>query len=61
MTFANRQSVCGMSIVKDYYKLQKFNVMEIAKSNEPGFQESGALGRVQEKPAGKEQNVSEAE
>ncbi|KAI0956107.1 hypothetical protein AcV7_006601 [Taiwanofungus camphoratus] len=24
------KSVCGMSVVKDYYRLQKFNVMEIA-------------------------------
>ncbi|KAI0779099.1 hypothetical protein BC629DRAFT_1264037, partial [Irpex lacteus] len=26
------KSVCGIGIVRDYYKLQKFNVMEIAKS-----------------------------
>jgi tRNA acetyltransferase TAN1 len=25
------QSICGISIVEGYYKLQKFNVMEIAK------------------------------
>ena len=28
-----------MSIVRDYYKLQKFNVMEIAKTEEPGFKD----------------------
>ena len=44
------QSVCGIGIVKDYYKLQKFNVMEIAKSEEPGFKAGVAgTGRVQEK------------
>ncbi|THG97327.1 hypothetical protein EW026_g4644 [Hermanssonia centrifuga] len=31
------KSTCGMSIVRDYYRLQKFNVMEIAKTEEPGF------------------------
>jgi hypothetical protein len=25
-----QQAVCGMSVVKDYYNLQKFNVMELA-------------------------------
>jgi len=38
------QSVCGVSIVKDYYKSQKFNVMEIAnKKNRAGpVEESGS-------------------
>jgi tRNA acetyltransferase TAN1 len=38
------QSVCGVSIVKDYYKLQKFNVMEIAskKNRADQVQESGS-------------------
>jgi tRNA acetyltransferase TAN1 len=31
------KSVCGIGIVRDYYKLQKFNVMEIAKAEEAGF------------------------
>ena len=31
----NVQSVCGISIVKDYYNLEKFNVMVLAnKTNE---------------------------
>jgi hypothetical protein len=38
------QSVCGVSIVKDYYKLQKFNVMEIAnkKNRSDQVEESGS-------------------
>lgn len=28
------KSVCGMSIVKDYYKLKKFNVVELARQRE---------------------------
>ncbi|KAI0360017.1 hypothetical protein OH77DRAFT_1472008 [Trametes cingulata] len=41
------KSVCGISVVKDYYKLYKFNVMEIA--NAKNLQEGGAEGRVTEK------------
>lgn len=33
------QSTCGIGIVRDYYRLQKFNVMEIAKAEEPGFKQ----------------------
>lgn len=40
------KSVCGISVVKDYYKLQKFNVMEIANSKQ---QESTDEGRVADK------------
>ncbi|KAJ8591740.1 hypothetical protein M405DRAFT_734526 [Rhizopogon salebrosus TDB-379] len=43
------KSVCGMSIVKDYYRFQKFNIMELANAhNEPERFEKGA-GRVQDK------------
>ncbi|GJE88594.1 THUMP domain-containing protein [Phanerochaete sordida] len=35
------KSVCGVSVVRDYYRLQKFNVMEIAKAEEPGFKDDG--------------------
>ncbi|KAI9000624.1 hypothetical protein BD414DRAFT_404751 [Trametes punicea] len=38
------KSVCGISVVKDYYKLQKFNVMEIA--NAKNLREESAEGRV---------------
>lgn len=38
------QSTCGIGIVRDYYRLQKFNVMEIAKAEEPGFKNED--GRV---------------
>lgn len=34
------KSVCGISVVRDYYRLQKFNVMEIAKAEEPGFKDN---------------------
>lgn len=35
------KSVCGISVVKDYYRLQKFNVMELgnAKKEDVDFQE----------------------
>lgn len=26
------QSVCGISLVEDYYRLQKFNIMEISNA-----------------------------
>ncbi|KIP11220.1 hypothetical protein PHLGIDRAFT_18101 [Phlebiopsis gigantea 11061_1 CR5-6] len=39
------KSVCGISVVREYYRLQKFNVMEIAKTEEPGFKEGD--GRMQ--------------
>lgn len=56
------QSVCGIGIVKDYYKLQKFNVMEIAKSEEPGFKAGVAgTGRVQEKTKEKVEEGKEEE
>ncbi|OAX42175.1 hypothetical protein K503DRAFT_847953 [Rhizopogon vinicolor AM-OR11-026] len=43
------KSICGMSIVEDYYRFQKFNVMELANAhNEPERFEKGA-GRVQDK------------
>jgi len=43
------KNICGVSVVKDYYHLQKFNVMEIAseKSGEKRFQEG--VGRVHDK------------
>ncbi|KAG2124121.1 hypothetical protein BD769DRAFT_1359073, partial [Suillus cothurnatus] len=43
------KSTFGMSIVEDYYRFQKFNVMELANArNEPERFEKGA-GRVQDK------------
>lgn len=43
------KSTFGMSIVEDYYRFQKFNVMELANArNEPERFELGA-GRVQDK------------
>lgn len=44
------QSVCGISVVKDYYKLQKFNVMEIA--NAKNLKDENAAGRVSDKEKG---------
>ena len=40
-----------MGVVRDYYRLQKFNVMEIAKTEEPGFKEGE--GRVSKSAGGK--------
>ncbi|OBZ72354.1 Uncharacterized protein C25H2.10c [Grifola frondosa] len=42
------KNTCGISVVKDYYRLQKFNVMEIA--NAKNLEEDGEEGRVTEKP-----------
>jgi tRNA acetyltransferase TAN1 len=39
------QSVCGVSIVKDYYAHQKFNVMEIANTKNTEAK-LGGEGRV---------------
>jgi len=43
------KNVCGISLVQDYYRLQKFNVMEIAneRSSEGQFREGE--GRVRDK------------
>ncbi|KAH9945335.1 uncharacterized protein BXZ73DRAFT_96321 [Epithele typhae] len=41
------KSVCGVSVVKDYYKLQKFNIMEIANAKNLG--DEGAEGRIANK------------
>ncbi|TFK36638.1 hypothetical protein BDQ12DRAFT_653924 [Crucibulum laeve] len=38
------KSVCGVSVVEDYYRLQKFNIMEIANARNSGDQ--SAEGRV---------------
>ncbi|EPQ52634.1 hypothetical protein GLOTRDRAFT_79752 [Gloeophyllum trabeum ATCC 11539] len=40
------KSVCGMSVVKDYYRLQKFNVMEIANTKQEGADFTEGEGRV---------------
>ena len=39
--------MCGISVVRDYYKLQKFNVMEIA--NAKNLRDENVEGRVSEK------------
>ncbi|PIL35727.1 hypothetical protein GSI_02457 [Ganoderma sinense ZZ0214-1] len=44
------KSVCGISVVKDYYKLQKFNVMEIA--NAKNLKDENAASRVLDKEKG---------
>ncbi|KAG1744043.1 uncharacterized protein EDB91DRAFT_1236597 [Suillus paluster] len=50
------KSVFGVSVVEDYYRFQKFNVMELANAhNEPERFEKGA-GRVQDK---KQEDVGE--
>jgi tRNA acetyltransferase TAN1 len=50
------KSTFGVSIVEDYYRFQKFNVMELANAhNEPERFEKGA-GRVQDKKQEEEDN-----
>jgi len=39
-----RQSTCGVSVVRDYYKLKKFNVVEVASEGARGDTEA-ASGR----------------
>ena len=39
--FAARQSTCGVSVVRDYYKLKKFNVLEVASD---GRKEDSKIG-----------------
>lgn len=50
------QSVCGVSIVKDYYKLQKFNVMEIANKKNRADQVEESGSRVSQIPKFTESN-----
>ncbi|KIM40614.1 hypothetical protein M413DRAFT_165114 [Hebeloma cylindrosporum] len=44
------KSVCGVSIVKDYYRLQKFNVMEIANKKNRTDQGGESGSRVSQIP-----------
>ncbi|KAI1797271.1 hypothetical protein LXA43DRAFT_1138693 [Ganoderma leucocontextum] len=44
------KSVCGISVVKDYYNLQKFNVVEIA--NAKNLKDGNAAGRISGKEKG---------
>ena len=50
MTRECLQSVCGIAVVKDYYRLKKFNLMEIAKAEEPGFKSDGRVGEKDKVP-----------
>ncbi|KAI0784208.1 hypothetical protein C8Q75DRAFT_724712 [Abortiporus biennis] len=54
------KSVCGVSVVKDYYKMQKFNVMEIAnaKQEEDGFK--AGQGRLETKESTQIETPSES-
>ncbi|KDQ24338.1 hypothetical protein PLEOSDRAFT_174572 [Pleurotus ostreatus PC15] len=40
------KSVCGISVVKDYYRLQKFNIMEVGKDKSIATNFDGGEGRV---------------
>jgi tRNA acetyltransferase TAN1 len=40
------KSICGVSVVEDYYKLQKFNVMEIANKKKRADQAEESGSRV---------------
>lgn len=46
------QSVCGVSILKDYYKLHKFNVMTLANEKNAVEDFKRESGRVQGKELG---------
>lgn len=43
------QSVCGVSILRDYYKLHKFNVMTLANEKNAVDDFKHDVGRVQGK------------
>lgn len=45
------KSTCGMSVVKDYYRLQKFNVMEIAHTKNAEDDSNDDEGRVASRTA----------
>jgi tRNA acetyltransferase TAN1 len=46
--------VCGVGIVKDYYRFQKFNVMEIANAGNVEGSFRAIEARVREKQLGNE-------
>ncbi|KAH7926091.1 hypothetical protein BV22DRAFT_1128473 [Leucogyrophana mollusca] len=49
------KSICGVSVVKDYYRLQKFNVMELANKKNGKENFSDGAGRVQQRYGENEQ------
>lgn len=49
LTATHFQSVCGMSIVKDYYTKYKFNVKEIVNSKAEELKFKEGEGRLAEK------------
>ncbi|PCH42459.1 hypothetical protein WOLCODRAFT_102174 [Wolfiporia cocos MD-104 SS10] len=46
------KSVCGLSVVKDYYKLQKFNVMEFANAKNAKVDKCGRVTEKSEETTG---------
>ncbi|KAG6331615.1 hypothetical protein ID866_7479 [Astraeus odoratus] len=55
------KNVCGVSILRDYYRLQKFNVMTLANErNEPESFKDGT-GRIKGKEDTKEADASRTE
>ncbi|KAF9036242.1 hypothetical protein BJ165DRAFT_625487 [Panaeolus papilionaceus] len=55
------KSICGVAIVKDYYKLQKFNVMEIANKNKSSTEESSRVPKAQHKGTAKLEATAQEE
>jgi len=43
------KNVCGVSVVNDYYQLQKFNVMELANAKGSRWKFQAGEGRVRDK------------
>jgi len=48
------QSVCGVSIVEDYYRFQKFNVAEIASKKNMEKSDEGGIFQTTDSAASKE-------
>ncbi|EKM58253.1 uncharacterized protein PHACADRAFT_26773 [Phanerochaete carnosa HHB-10118-sp] len=48
------KSVCGIGIVRDYYRLQKFNVMEIVKTEEQAFKDNEGRMKTSAGPRSKQ-------
>jgi len=40
------KSVCGMSVVRDYYRLKKFNVLEVCQARIAASEDKDGLNRA---------------
>lgn len=53
--------MCGISVVEDYYRYQKFNVMELANHQKLAHEEKGRMADTSASGRGKEQDQDKAE